>query len=80
MMFGEGVLVTVAGVLLGTVVALLTLLPFSATVSDSGTPTGPIWIYLAVVGSATVLTLGATMVPAWLTLRSRPMAAVVAVD
>jgi putative ABC transport system permease protein len=80
MMFGEGVLVTVAGVLLGTVAALLTLLPFGAKVSDSGRPTGPIWLYLVVVGSAAVLTLGATMVPAWLTLRSHPMAAAVAVD
>lgn len=80
MMFAEGVLVTVAGVLLGTAVALLSLLPFAAVVSDSGVPTGPVSIYLVVVGTAAVLTLGATMVPAWLTLRSRPMAAVVAVD
>jgi putative ABC transport system permease protein len=80
MMAGEGVLVALAGVLLGTLVALATLVPFSAAVADSALPSGPIAIYLVIVGAALVLTLGATMVPAALSLRSRPAEAASAID
>lgn len=77
MMIGEGVLVALAGLLLGTLVAVLTVLPFSAKV---GPVSGPVSIYLVIVGIAAVLTLGSTAIPAWLTLRSRPMAAASAAD
>jgi len=80
MMVGEGVLVALAGVLLGTLVALATLMPFSATVSGSALPSGPIEIYLVIVAAAAVLTLGATTIPAELCLRSRPAEAATAVD
>lgn len=80
MTFVEGLLVAAAGIVIGTAVALLTLVPYSATVAGSAWPSGPVWIYLAVVASAVLLTLGATTVPAWMSLRSRPAEAAVAVD
>jgi putative ABC transport system permease protein len=55
-------------------------MPFSATVSGSALPSGPIEIYLVIVAAAAVLTLGATTIPAALSLRSRPAEAATAVD
>ncbi|HVX44061.1 MAG TPA: FtsX-like permease family protein, partial [Mycobacteriales bacterium] len=74
----EGVLIAVSGVALGTGVAMLTLLPFCAALGDSRRPSGPVWIYLAIAGTALVLTLSATLVPAWAALRRRPADAVAA--
>lgn len=68
----EGLLVAAAGIALGTLIAVATLLPFSSSVSDSAMPSGPLWIYLTIAGTAAALTIGATVVPAWLTLRTRP--------
>jgi putative ABC transport system permease protein len=56
-------------VTLGTAVALACLLPFSAKVSTSALPTGPLWIYAVIVAAATVLTFGSTLIPAATTLR-----------
>jgi putative ABC transport system permease protein len=65
MMAMEGVLIIVVGVVLGTAVSTTTLVPFSVAASDSATPSGPWWIYLAVVGTAAALGLGATLLPTW---------------
>jgi putative ABC transport system permease protein len=43
-------------------------------------PTGPLWIYLAIIGAAAVLTLGSILIPAGLSLRSRPAEAAVTAD
>jgi len=51
---------------------LACLIPFSATVSTSAIPTGPLWIYLVIVGAAAVLTFGSTLLPATTTLRHSP--------
>lgn len=75
MMTMEGVLVAVIGIALGTAVSITTLVPFSVAASDSVTPSGPPWIYLAVIGTAAVLTLTATLLPTWQALRSHPAAA-----
>ena len=72
MLTTESMLVTLAGITLGTLVALACLIPFSATVSTSSIPTGPLWIYLAIVGAAAVLTFGSTLLPAATTLRHSP--------
>jgi putative ABC transport system permease protein len=74
----EGTLVAAIGILLGTAVSTTTLVPFSLAVSDSPIPRGPLWIYLAVVGTTAALTLGATLLPAWSSLRVRPAKAVTA--
>lgn len=76
MVTAEGLLIAVTGIVLGTVAALTTLVPFSLARSDSLMPSGPLWIYLAVIGSACVLTLVAMLLPTWLTLRQRPVEAV----
>jgi putative ABC transport system permease protein len=78
MMAVEGALVAAIGILLGTAVSTTALVPFSLAVSDSPMPRGPLWIYLAVVGTAGVLTLGATLLSAWCSLRVRLVVAVAA--
>ncbi|RZT19670.1 putative ABC transport system permease protein [Kribbella sp. VKM Ac-2569] len=72
MLTTESTLVTLTGVTLGTGVALACLLPFSAKVSNDALPTGPIWIYLVVVGAAALLTFASTLIPATTTLRHSP--------
>lgn len=80
MMTVEGALVAFFGVALGTLVSTTTLVPFSLAAADSLAPSGPWWIFGAIVGAATVLTMTATLVPTWLTLRSRPIEAAVAAE
>jgi putative ABC transport system permease protein len=71
MMGVESVLVAIVGVVLGTVVSIATLVPFSLTATHSIVPTGPVGIYFLVVGAALLLTLGATLLPAWSVLPAR---------
>ena len=72
MLWTESTLVTLAGITLGTLVALACLLPFSAKVSTSAIPTGPLWIYVVIVGAAALLTFASTLLPATTTLRHSP--------
>ncbi|GAA1545843.1 FtsX-like permease family protein [Kribbella lupini] len=72
MLTTESTLVTLTGVLLGSVVAAATLLPFSAKVSGSAIPHGPWSIYLIIVGAAALLTYLSTLVPATGVLRTSP--------
>jgi putative ABC transport system permease protein len=53
----EAILVAAAGIVLGTFVALATLLPFDSALGAPGLPAGPVWIYLGVTGAATLLTV-----------------------
>jgi putative ABC transport system permease protein len=64
---------------LGTIVSTTTLVPFSLVVSHTPMPSGPPWIYLAVIGTATLLALTATLIPAAFATRGRP-AAVIGAD
>lgn len=80
MMTVEGGLVALFGIGLGTLVSMTTLVPFSLAAADSLTPSGPWWIFGVIVGAATVLTMTATLLPTWLTLRSRPIDAAVAAE
>jgi putative ABC transport system permease protein len=72
MLWTESTLITLAGVTLGTAIALACLIPFSAKVSANALPTGPLWIYLVIVGAATILTFGSTLLPATTALRHSP--------
>ncbi|MEU4294356.1 FtsX-like permease family protein [Kribbella sp. NPDC026596] len=72
MLWTESTLVTLAGITLGTLVALACLLPYSAKVSTSAIPTGPLWIYGVIVGAAALLTFASTLLPATTTLRHSP--------
>jgi len=72
MMSMEGVLIAVIGIMLGTAVSATALVPFSVAASGSLMPSGPWWIYPAVIGTAFVLALTATLLPTWQALRSPP--------
>jgi putative ABC transport system permease protein len=78
MMSVEAILVAGIGIVLGTIVAAATLVPFSLVVSDSPLPSGPPWIYLAVIGVATLMAVVATVLPAWFATRGRPAEAATA--
>ncbi|WP_370419629.1 FtsX-like permease family protein [Streptomyces sp. QH1-20] len=75
MMTVEATFVTVVGLLLGTIAAATTLVPFALAVTDGWLPTGPPSVYLTTVGTAWALTLAATLIPTWAALRARPVEA-----
>ncbi len=78
MMSVEAAMATVIGVLLGTVVAGMTLMPFTLVTDGSLLPSGPLVVYLGIAGAAAVLTFGSTLVSTWVGLRTRPVEAAVA--
>jgi putative ABC transport system permease protein len=51
--------IAAAGITLGTLLALATLLPFDSALGAPGLPAGPPWIYLAVTTAAGLVTVGA---------------------
>ncbi|MEC3975635.1 ABC transporter permease [Amycolatopsis sp. H20-H5] len=67
----EGGVVATIGIAAGTVVAAGSIVPFCLVASDSLLPSGPIGIYLAVIGAAAALALVATLVPTWAATRGR---------
>jgi putative ABC transport system permease protein len=67
----EAVLVAGAGIALGTLVALATLLPFDSALGVPGLPAGPWWIYLTVTAAAAAVTVLVTRLSAQL-LRTGP--------
>ncbi|WP_438291928.1 FtsX-like permease family protein [Streptomyces sp. HUAS TT7] len=72
MMTVEAVLVSVAGLVLGALVAVLTLVPLSLSVLGSPVPEGSPWIFATVVVAAFALTLVTTLLSAMIVLRNRP--------
>ncbi|MEU8800134.1 FtsX-like permease family protein [Spirillospora sp. NPDC048819] len=52
----ESVVLTVTGVIVGTVAAVFTIVPFGLARRDTLTPDGDVWTYLAVVALAAVVT------------------------
>ncbi|MFF0149318.1 FtsX-like permease family protein [Amycolatopsis sulphurea] len=72
----EGCLVAGIGVLLGTVVSAGSIVPFCLVATGSPLPTGPASVYLAVVAAAVGVALFASVVPAWVATRTRPVTAV----
>lgn len=75
MMIVEAGMATAIGVLLGTVVAAMTLIPFTLVAGDTLIPSGPIGIYLGVIGAIGVLTFGSTLISTWVGLRTKPVVA-----
>jgi putative ABC transport system permease protein len=72
MMTIEAVLISLAGIILGGLVALLTLVPLSVSVLSSVIPGGSPWILVTVVTAAFGLTVATTLVSAAAVLRGRP--------
>ncbi|MFE0020600.1 ABC transporter permease [Amycolatopsis sp. NPDC059021] len=68
----EGGLTALIGIVLGSIVAAGSIVPFCLVASDSLVPSGPVSIYLVVIGLAAALALAATFVPAWFATRGRP--------
>jgi putative ABC transport system permease protein len=77
MMSLEGAQAGFLGILLGTLVAPVTLIPFSLARTGTAFPSGSPWMYLGIVAFAGLLALGGTLFPTWLELRSRPLDAAV---
>lgn len=78
MMGLESVLTSIVGVFLGTVAATITFFPYSLAKLDELVPSVPLWIYLAIVACAVVITAAATALPTWRATRSRPVEAATA--
>ncbi|SMQ18917.1 putative ABC transport system permease protein [Streptomyces sp. Ag82_O1-12] len=76
MMTVEALLTALAGLALGMLVAVLTLVPLSQAVLARSVPSGPPSILLAVAGAALVLTVGTTLLTARVALRTQPSAAI----
>ena len=76
----EAAIVAVTGVTLGTTAALAILVPVSLKRLDSVIPAGSPLIYAAIVGLVVLLTIGATLLPAWRATRGRPAESAVAVE
>lgn len=74
----EAALIAIVGIVLGAVASTATLMPFSIVVSGTPFPSGPLWIYVVIVGAALLVALAATLMPAWAAMRSRPTEAVIA--
>ncbi|MCS7481021.1 ABC transporter permease [Umezawaea endophytica] len=71
----EAVLIALGGIILGALVSAMTLIPFAYAVYDSPWPSGPLWIYLAVIGGASGLTLLSTVLSTTYVLRTPPVEA-----
>jgi putative ABC transport system permease protein len=69
MVAAEAGVTSILGVVLGTAVAAGALIPFGLALDRTVLPSGPLWIYLAITGTAVVLTFLMTLLPASLTLR-----------
>lgn len=69
----EAIMVSLAGVVLGTVVALATLLPFDSALGTPGLPAGSIWIYLTATASAAVITVSTARLSARRYRSSKPV-------
>jgi putative ABC transport system permease protein len=67
----EGALIAATGIVLGTLVALATLLPFDNAIGSPGLPAGSPLIYLTVIALAAALTIAVTSLSARL-LRTAP--------
>jgi putative ABC transport system permease protein len=57
----ENSLLLLVGLVLGTIGALLTILPFSIKTTHRAVPHAPLWIYLAIVAVVAVLTIGISL-------------------
>ncbi|MFI0357273.1 ABC transporter permease [Actinomadura sp. 9N407] len=72
MMTIEAVLIALAGIALGTMVAALTLAPLSLSVLGTVIPSGSPWILATVIAAALALTLTTTLLAAQAVLRTHP--------
>ena len=72
----EAGLVVITGLLAGSGVALLVLVPMSRALTGSGTPYAPLALVLLVLGSAAAVGFGAQQLATRIALRARPVDAI----
>ncbi|MBB4689027.1 ABC transporter permease [Amycolatopsis jiangsuensis] len=75
MLFVEGGIVSVTGLVLGIVISLFTVLPMAITTGEI-IPSGPIWVFLAVVLAIFLIVWPVTALSARLAMRRNPIDAV----
>jgi putative ABC transport system permease protein len=75
MLFIEGAIVGATGLVLGTVVSLFTILPTAISVG-SVIPTGPLWVFIAVVLAIFLIVWPVTLVSSRLAMKHRPIEAI----
>ncbi|WP_018684209.1 FtsX-like permease family protein [Actinokineospora enzanensis] len=73
MMGMEALVIALIGVVLGTLVSAATLVPFTLTSAGTIWPTGPLWVYLSIIGGMSLLVVLATLLPTWTATRTRPV-------
>lgn len=73
MMSIEGLMAALVGIVLGSIASVVTLVPFSLAKNDSPIPSGPLWMYFAVLGFVAAVTLSSTLVTTWRSTRIRPI-------
>jgi putative ABC transport system permease protein len=75
MLLVEAGLVGAAGLALGTVISLFTVLPM-AIATGAVIPSGPVWVFLAVVVAVFAIVCPVTVVTARMSMRGKPIDAV----
>ncbi|MFE0028762.1 ABC transporter permease [Amycolatopsis sp. NPDC059021] len=75
MLFVEGGIVAVAGLVLGTIISLFTVLPMAVTTGQI-VPSGPIWVFPGVVVAVFLIVWPVTALSARLAMRRGPIEAV----
>lgn len=70
----EGGIVAITGIVLGSVIALCSVVPTAIAVA-AGLPSGPIWLVLAVVAAGLAIIWPATLIAARLAMRRTPIEA-----
>lgn len=74
MMTVEALMISVAGLLLGLLVAAATLVPLSLSILGSALPGGSPWILVTVIAATIALVLASTLLSTGAILRARPAA------
>ncbi|QVQ54473.1 FtsX-like permease family protein [Spiractinospora alimapuensis] len=69
----ESLLIAAIGIVLGTIAAVVPLVAFSVGRADTTQWTGSPWIYVTVVAGTVLVTLLATLLPAWQAVRRGPV-------
>jgi putative ABC transport system permease protein len=75
MLYLEGSIIAVAGLVLGTVISLFTVLPTAVAVG-LWIPTGPVWVFLAVIVSIFLIVWPVTSLSSRLAMKRKPIEAI----
>jgi putative ABC transport system permease protein len=79
MLFVEGTVVALISLILGTVISLFTVIPTAIAVG-SIIPSGPVWVFLAMIVAVLVIVWPVTLLAARLSMKRKPIEAISAAD